>query len=127
MSKLHTYSILKHNILPEEYLLLVKNVSDRIALTRIRLSNHNLMIEKGRHKNISRISDCTCPFCPGQVDYTNLRQKLLDQVKAITIGFYYPPDEQFLFSPVITHLTARYIKLAMDLRAFLLENPRNTI
>ena len=65
MSKLHTYSLLKQNILPEEYLVSVENVSDRIALTRLRLSNHNLMIEKGRHQNISRVSDRTILSRPG--------------------------------------------------------------
>ena len=33
----------------EKYLILVKNTKRRIALSRLRLSNHNLMIEKGRH------------------------------------------------------------------------------
>ena len=122
MSKLHTYCFLKQDALSEKYLISVQNVSDRIALTRFRLSNHNLMIEKGRHQNITRISDRTCPFCPGQVEtefhfllkcstFTNLREHLLTQVKARIIGFFYPPNEEFLFwfllrNPDISHLTA---------------------
>ena len=33
----------------EKYLYDVKNRKNKIALTRFRLSNHNLLIEKGRH------------------------------------------------------------------------------
>ena len=44
MSKMHTFSFVKRSAELERYLFLVKNVSDRIALTRFRLSNHNLMM-----------------------------------------------------------------------------------
>lgn len=143
MSKLHAFSILKQNNLFEKYLISVQNVSDRIALTRFRLSNHTLMIEKGRHRDtkIPKLFDRTCPFCPGHVEdefhflikcqtFRTLRQKLLEEIQMITIGFYYPNEEQFLFwfllnNPNISHLTARYIKSSMDLRAFLLDNHRN--
>ena len=100
------------------------------------------MIEKGRHRNML-LHDRSCPFCPGHIEnefhflvkwptYKSLRVNLYDQVKTITIGFYYPPDEEFLFwfllnNHTIAHLTARFIRLAMDLRAFLLENPQNNI
>ena len=36
----------------EDYLNSIKNVADRTALTKIRLSNHTLMIEKGRHQGL---------------------------------------------------------------------------
>ena len=45
-SKLRTYAKLKTVTGLEEYLNSVENVRDRTALTKIRLSNHSLMIEK---------------------------------------------------------------------------------
>lgn len=143
MSKMKTYSILKDNFSPEGYLTSVQNISDRTTLKRLRLSNHYLMIEKGRHQNIIRVTDRTCPFCPNKVEnefhfllecptYKNLREDLLKNIKASLVGFFYPTDEQFLFwlmlcCPVISQYTARFIKLAMELRAFLLETSRNPI
>ena len=142
MSKLKTFSFLKNNVVCEKYLFSVQNVSNRIALTKFRLSNHNLMIEKGRHQNL-QLCDRSCPFCPDHIEtefhflikcptYKSLREKLLNQIKTSVIGFYYPSDEQFLFwfllnNSLIANLTGNFIRLSMDLRAFLLENPRNTI
>ena len=79
-------------------------------------------------------------FCPDQVEnelhflikcptYEELRRKMLDEICNTVIGFYYPQDENFLFwfllkNPLIANTTGRFIKLAMELRAFLLENPR---
>ena len=56
-SKLRTYSQLKVSIGLEKYLLTHKNADDRIQLTKIRLSNHPLMIEKGRHQSIGNTHD----------------------------------------------------------------------
>ena len=44
-----TYSKIKNNVSLEKYLEKVKNIRHKIALTRFRLSNHNLLIETGRH------------------------------------------------------------------------------
>lgn len=56
----------------EPYLSSVKNVQDRISMTKIRLSNHELMIEKGRHLNLE-ISERKCPFCCSVEDETHFR------------------------------------------------------
>ena len=57
MSKLESYSFVKQKSVFEGYLVSVQNVSERIALSKLRLSNHNLMIEKGRHaQNVSVLS-----------------------------------------------------------------------
>ena len=45
MSKLENYTKLKNNITIEKYLIIVKNVFQRTALTKFRLSNHALMRE----------------------------------------------------------------------------------
>ena len=66
-SKLRTYSLLKRDIGYEKYLTEVTSVQDRIALTKFRLSNHVLMIEKGRHLKLER-NERFCPFCPKYVE-----------------------------------------------------------
>ena len=47
--KANSYIKFKNRISLEKYLSSIQNVRHRIALTRFRLSNHNLLIEKGRH------------------------------------------------------------------------------
>ena len=51
-SKLRTYSLFKTEIGLERYLLETKNVIERVATTKLRLSNHKLMIEVGRHDDV---------------------------------------------------------------------------
>ena len=41
-------------------------VEKRTAVTKIRLSNHDLMIEKGRHQRL-HLSQRNCPFCFGNL------------------------------------------------------------
>ena len=48
-SKLRTYGILKNKIGIENYLLKIRNPETRRTVSKFRLSNHNLNIEKGRH------------------------------------------------------------------------------
>ena len=142
MVQLKTLLILKDNFVCEDYLLSVSNIGNRTALTKFRLSNHNLMIEKGRYTNI-QLCDRSCPFCPDKVEseihfliqcpiYTELRREMLDKIATTVQGFYYPEDEHFLFwfllrNPLIANLSGNFIKLSMELRAFLLENPRITV
>ena len=65
--KLRTYRHLKSDIGFEEYFDFISNESDRVMLTRFRLSNHQLMIEKGRHLNIVK-EERFCPLCPYAVE-----------------------------------------------------------
>ena len=51
-SKLQTYVKIKENLGTESYLNTIKNVKRRIHLSKLCLSNHELMIEKGRHSGI---------------------------------------------------------------------------
>ena len=48
-NKLRTYKKIKKEFSLEKYLLVVKNPKHRQALTRLRLSSHQLEIEMGRH------------------------------------------------------------------------------
>ena len=133
------YNFLKWSWKLEDYLLRVGNVSDRTALTKLRLSDHSLVIEKGRHLNINK-SDRACPFCPEEVKdelhflikcpiYDYLRKSLLDDVEVLCIGFFYPRDRNFLMwlllnNPIISDSTGKFIRTSMELRAFLLEQQK---
>ena len=137
---MRTYNLLKQSWKIEDYLLKGGNVSDRIALTKLRLSDHTLAIEKGRHNSINA-SDRTCSFCPEQVEdethflvkcpiYDCSRKNLLDDVEVLCIGFSYPQDESFLMwlllnNPIISDSTGKFIRSSMELRAFLLERHKN--
>ena len=62
-SKLRTHAIFKKNIGPESYLSQIKTPKIRTQLSKLRLSNHALMIETGRHDKIPKEMRF-CPFCP---------------------------------------------------------------
>ena len=66
-SKLRTYKRLKIKPGFENYLNIITSQKDRIALSKLRLSNHQLMIEKGRHDKIPKDMRF-CPFCKIQVE-----------------------------------------------------------
>ena len=74
----------------EKYLDSIKNIKNRTAFTKIRLSNHELMIEKGRHQGLQE-NQRLCPFCDNQIEneqhfamecptYNVLRQNLFDNI-----------------------------------------------
>ena len=50
------------NLNPEKYLQVINNYFIRKQLTRFRISNHQLLIEDGRHWGIDPI-DRRCKFC----------------------------------------------------------------
>ena len=69
MSKSDTYQLIKVNIVFEKYRVSVKNYRHRNALSRLRMSSHPLMIEKGRHSKppLPR-DDRKCPFCKDLIE-----------------------------------------------------------
>ena len=135
-SKLRTYSKFKIEPGFEKYLDEIP-VKERTALTKLRLSNHLLMIEKGRHLKISR-DQRFCPFCPNIIEnekhflitcpqYKHLRQELFNQVKA-TIPHIHNRchDQKFLdLMSSFPKPVARFSLKAMELREFLLARPRS--
>jgi hypothetical protein len=62
-SKIYLFSNLKQNSLVESYLS-ISNFEYRKLITKLRISEHNLLIEKGRHLNMPReqrfCSHCKC-------------------------------------------------------------------
>ena len=90
-SKLRTYALFKTSPGFEKYLNEISCLKKRTALTKLRLSNHRLMIEKGRHTNVNR-DFRFCPFCRDKVEnekhfllecetFKLLRSDLYDEVK----------------------------------------------
>ena len=138
-SKLRTYGIFKSEIREEPYLKIVKNVKDRISMTKFRLSNHNLMIEKGRHRNLDRTMRI-CLFCTAVEDeihfltkcetFRHLRSSLLHNVeqKLNIRNLKYMEGRSLLKllleKEEIAQLVAKYLTKSFELREFLAANPR---
>ena len=62
--KLQLYSKIKTSYEPERYLNVIKNAKLKQALCKLRVSNHDLMIERGRyHKPKLPREQHLCPFC----------------------------------------------------------------
>ena len=69
-SKLRTYNYMKNKIGMEPYLQKIKSIKDRISFTKFTLSNHSLVIEKGRHQKIDK-NRRFCPFCINKIEDVN--------------------------------------------------------
>ena len=121
-SKLRTYGKLKTEPGRETYLDGVKNISERTALTKLRLSNHDLLIEKGRHQGLSK-HDRLCPFCENSIEteehflikcqtFSPLRKELYNKIKH-ELPFFTRVNENQKFvvltsEPSAAHITANY-------------------
>ena len=138
-SKLRTYREIKTNLGMEKYLLCPMNCKERIALTKLRLSNHLLMIETGRHSNLG-ILQRFCPFCPNTIEseqhfildckiYSTIREELFQEVLPNFPLFNLLSErEKFItlmsVESVIQH-TARFTYKAFEIRSFLVNQPKN--
>ena len=120
----------------------IPNVETRIAVSRLRLSNHELMIEKGRHLNLD-ISQRNCPFCEGGCledeyhfllrckTYSLLRNELYLTAHTFFPCFeYYSKEIQLkilLSDEQIVCFTGKFLHKALALRRFLTANYKNVI
>ena len=69
LSKAESYLQYKFDVRLENYLVKIQNMKHRKAVTRLRLSCHPLMIEKGRHhKPPLERCDRKCPFCKSLIE-----------------------------------------------------------
>ena len=139
-SKLRTYSLIKSEIGIEKYILETNKVTDRINLSRLRLSNHGLNIEKGRH-NFTKKENRNCPFCPQNVEdeihattecrlYTHLRQNLYTSLHIESLQFErLEPQVKFiiLFSHMENNNIANYTTQLFELRRFILNQHKNVV
>ena len=124
----------------EPYLSEIKNVKDRKTFSKFRLSNHPLMIEKGRHRNIDKELRF-CPFCTDKIEdeihfllqcknFAVNRELFWGQIKEeIRTRIHSLNDmEKFcelMSNPSIFQETAHFIDTTLSVRNFLLEHHKN--
>ena len=80
-NKMRTYRLFKttDNYKCEDYLRQVTNTRHRIALTKLRLSNHKLAAETGSYSRpFKKLAERTCPICKIEIAYQEQRSSLLD-------------------------------------------------
>ena len=138
-SKLRTYALLKTEIGMEKYLVQIKSVAIRIQVTKLRISDHNLMIEVGRHKGI-KAHLRFCPFCKNIVEtethfllncpiYNHLRPRLLNQLHSENPSFkHFSKADQFVYIAANANHEdiAKFIHNCFELRNFLVTSPKRT-
>ena len=86
---LRTYVQFKTEFEMEEYLLVVKDYKIRKCISKFRLSNHNLMIEKGRHMK---------PKVPIEVRVCNLCNVIEDELHFLMVCPKFCQERVILFS-----------------------------
>ena len=138
-SKLRTYGKIKKESGFEIYLNQIP-MKDRTAFTRLRLSNHQLMIEKMRHDFPKPPeSERRCPFCPNHVEneihfLLNFPTFTIHRESLITLATNTIPDfrtindvEKFqilMTEKNIIKTTAKFIRIAFEVREFLVKPHR---
>ena len=134
-SKLRTYSLIKTDIGMEGYLDQIRNTKYRQKLTKLRLSNHKLMIERGRHLNLEK-HERICPVCSEGVEdeihlllkcnqYDSLRAPLLHECSELKRNFcFYSDVEKFTFmmtTPALMGNVSKFINTAFNDRDIYLD------
>ena len=140
-SKLRTFAKLKTDIGMAKYLTQIKCIQNRVALSKIRLSNHDLMIEKGRHLKIDK-TERFCPFCPNIIEteshfllecktFSFLRRLLFAEIEIIVPIFNQICDQDkfsiLLNNENIANQVGDFINKALNCRRFLLNKPKYPI
>ena len=137
-SKLRTYAMIKTETGMEEYLTEIRNVTLRTQVAKLRISNHKLRIETGRHQGLDS-DQRFCPFCATEIEceihfliecpiYKHLRMTLYDEMITLNPCFpYLSRMEKFVF--ILTNSTnievASFIHKSFEIREFLLMPPRS--
>ena len=108
-SKGSAYFIFKKTIAYESYLSLIRYRKHRVSYTKLRLSDHPLMIEAGRHFKFKiQQEETICPLCKHGVEdeihfvmkctqFEELYAKMLQLVENKYVAFKSLNDEQKLF------------------------------
>ena len=120
-NKLSLYSEIKNEIRFESYLKLIKDVNERVVVTKMRISCHLLPIEAGRYKKVPR-DERFCSFCKPSIgnefpylSFPLLRSAFLERLYKINSNFINMTDKA-LFIYILTmhdenvvNLSAQYI------------------
>ena len=110
LPKAISYNLYKFSSTHEKYISVIPNQKHKTALCRLRVSSHNLMIEKGRHARpkIER-EDRKCPLCTQTVEdechfiincplYDSNRNALTQEVKKTCLSYDQMNDiQKFIF------------------------------
>ena len=107
-----TYNSIQQRFGKEDYLSDITNRGHRIALTKLRISNHRLVIETGRFNKITR-NERLCRFCKNEnisdiedekhvlfrcIRFYNIRNELFASVKKHCFNFDSLNEEnQFIY------------------------------
>ena len=134
-SKLRTYAHMKKETGLESYIIHMKNIMDRTAITKIRLSNHELMIEKGRHQGLE-LKYRLCPFCENVLEneqhflldcktFKIHRENFITEIRKLNNNFdELTENEKFQYTLTDLHalrFTGAYLSKTHQVRKFLLE------
>ena len=140
-SKLRTYAKLKTEIGIEKYLSITENIIERTAITKIRLSNHDLMIEKGRHHKLPP-HERFCLFCKNKIEteqhfmlecntFENPREQLCSEIRRINPIFNHLNESEtfvlLLNGPETIKLVGNYLSRTLNIRRFLLEKHKENV
>ena len=116
--KMRTYRTIKHHLKYEKYLNILNRDSAK-ALTKLRVSAHNLAIERGRYTRPPTPRDeRKCPHCPDDIQ---------DEKHFLLSCTRYDHDRQTLFNSVITHSPAFASLSLNDKFLYILNAEGNTI
>ena len=111
-NKLRTFRLFKDNYQQEKYLNLIQDINIRKQFTRLRISAHNLMIEKGRHRRPKPlpVDKQICRYCNlGNIEdelhiiikcnhFSHVRKKLYEKLNEIFPDFdKYNDQDKFIF------------------------------
>ena len=139
-SKLRTFAKVKHTVGIEKYLLHPMDLEVRTAITKFRLSNHELMIEKGRHQKLDK-SIRFCPFCPISVEtelhfllicetFSCLRADLFTEIAPMLPPLFnlLTDDDKFTFllcTLEVIKYVGIFLEKGFNIRKFLIERHKN--
>ena len=120
--KLRTYKLFKKDFRLENYLTEIENTKHALALTRFRISSHNLRIETGRYDQRKiKPEERLCIYCRSQAVedeqhfllqcplYNNERSLLLETVNAMIPRFHSLPENE-KFSAVMQSKAPKLMK-----------------
>ena len=124
-NKLRTYRTFKITYQQESYLKEVSNIKHRIALTKLRISNHSLEIERGRYSRpYVKPEERICPLCKNESEdekhfllrcsfFSTKRKEIFEKINIITkknIEFL-TEDEKFhyMINPISNKLLQKII------------------
>ena len=139
-SKLRTYSLFKTDVGCERYLHEITNMKIRQSLTKFRLSNNSLNIEKLRHTTPKTPKEQRfCPFCPKEVEdevhfliqcptYQFPRFDMVQNIDKAHL-FSQTPKEQFieLMNHENAQIVTKTVNKLFELRDFLVNKPKRPI